>query len=133
VSEGQRERSWTADNLTLVVVLRAVARAHEFILSSVPGHNATQMGADGVDAVLLNGAVSGDNEVGGLTLETLGEGAVVGEMGLEPLGGLHRERSRIYALAISGITLVYRCAAFLQQSACKLLPLNFQVSACPGS
>jgi hypothetical protein len=33
-----------------------------------PRHNATQVGAHGVEAVLLNGTILSDNQVGGVTL-----------------------------------------------------------------
>ena len=43
------------------------------------------MSADGIDTILLNGAFRGDNEVGGLALETLRKVAIAFGMGLEPL------------------------------------------------
>jgi hypothetical protein len=69
VSEGERERSGSADLLTLGVVLRSVAWAHKLVFVLVPGNYATQMSADSVNSELFNGTVIGNNEVSSLTLQ----------------------------------------------------------------
>lgn len=61
---------------------RTVARAHELVGGLVPGHDATQVSAHGVDTEGLHLVVVGDDEVGGITLETLDEGAAAGALGL---------------------------------------------------
>ena len=68
VREGEGQGRGAADHLTLVVVLGAVARALELVLSLVPGHDAAEVGAHGVEAVILDGAVILDDDVGGVTL-----------------------------------------------------------------
>ena len=57
--------------LTGLVVLRAVAWAHELVLGLVPGDDTTQVSAHGVEAVALDGLVLLDDQVGGITLKTL--------------------------------------------------------------
>lgn len=69
VGEGKRERSRSADLLTLKVVLGSVAWAHELVFVLIPGNYATQMSADGVNSKLFNGTVIGNDEVGSLTLQ----------------------------------------------------------------
>lgn len=69
VGESKGKRGGTADLLALGVVLRTVAWAHELVLGVVPGDDASQMGAHGVDTVLLNAAVTSDHKVSGLTLQ----------------------------------------------------------------
>ena len=68
VSEGEGQRGGTADDLALVVVLGAVARALELVLSLVPGDNAAKVGAHSVEAEIGNGAVGLDDDVSGVTL-----------------------------------------------------------------
>lgn len=68
VREGEGQGRGAADHLTLVVVLGAVARALELVLGFVPGHDAAEVGAHGVEAVVLDGAVILDDDVGGVTL-----------------------------------------------------------------
>jgi len=86
VGEGEREGSGTTDLKTVGVVLGTVARALELVLRGYPRHDATKMGADGVEAELLDGVVGLDDEVRRVTLETLGESAVTRLVGSEPLG-----------------------------------------------
>ena len=78
VDVGVRQREGqgggAADHLALVVVLRAVARALEFVLCLVPGHDAPEVRAHGVDAVVLNAAVILHHEVRGVTLLLMEEG-----------------------------------------------------------
>ena len=76
-------------------------------LTIVPGNDASQMGAHSVDTVLLDGALAGNDEVGSLTLKALSQVVIANGMSLKPLGGLHRERSKIYALAVSIIAPLY--------------------------
>ena len=80
VREGEGEGRGAADHLTLVVVLGAVARALELVLSLVPGHDAAKVGAHGVEAVVLDGAVILDDDVGGVTLRwSKGRGRLEGQ------------------------------------------------------
>ena len=82
VREGEGEGRGAADHLTLVVVLGAVARALELVLSLVPGHDAAKVGAHGVEAVVLDGAVILDDDVGGVTLRCWkGRGRMEGQRG----------------------------------------------------
>ena len=78
VSVGQRqgERSRAAHNLAGVVILRTVAGADELVLASVPGHNATQVGANGVEAVVCHTLVIGDDNVGRIAFEALRQDAL---------------------------------------------------------
>ncbi len=46
-------------NLAVLVVLRAVARAHELVSGLVPGHNAAQMGAHRIHAWIEAGRGGG--------------------------------------------------------------------------
>merc|ERR1712100_529986 len=77
VREGEGEGRGAADHLTLVVVLGAVARALELVLSLVPGHDAAKALGEGAVAreVGLEPLLGLDDDVGGVTLEALGEGA----------------------------------------------------------
>ena len=82
VREGEGEGRGAADHLTLVVVLGAVARALELVLSLVPGHDAAKVGAHGVEAVVLDGAVILNDDVGGVTLRCWkGRGRMEGQRG----------------------------------------------------
>lgn len=56
---------------TGLVVLGAVAGADELVLGLVPGDDATQVGAHGVEAVVLDALVLLHDQVGGVTLEAL--------------------------------------------------------------
>lgn len=49
------------------------------------------MCADGIEAVLFNRTIFGDNQVGGFTLQTLNQGAVSGRVGLGPCADLQDE------------------------------------------
>ena len=49
VGEREREGRWATDDLALRVVLRAVARAHVLVGSTVPRHNAAQVRAHSVE------------------------------------------------------------------------------------
>mmetsp|Transcript_56832 Transcript_56832/g.103921 ORF Transcript_56832/g.103921 Transcript_56832/m.103921 type:complete len:233 (-) Transcript_56832:142-840(-) len=69
--QSQREGSWATYNFASCVVLGAVARAHELVLSPVPWHHATQVCADSVESVIFDLLVLGNNEVGGIAPDTL--------------------------------------------------------------
>mmetsp|Transcript_19267 Transcript_19267/g.53941 ORF Transcript_19267/g.53941 Transcript_19267/m.53941 type:complete len:243 (+) Transcript_19267:380-1108(+) len=87
VGQGQGQGGGATHDLALGVVLGAVAGALELVLGRCPGHDATQVGAHSVDAVRLNaGAVLGGHQVGGVTLQALGQlaGAGLG-VALQPL------------------------------------------------
>jgi hypothetical protein len=59
-----------------------VARALELVLSLVPGHDAAKVGAHGVEAVVLDGAVILNDDVGGVTLRwSKGRGRLEGQRG----------------------------------------------------
>lgn len=84
--QSERKRGRSADDLACRVVLGAMAGAHELVLCLIPRHDATQMGANGVERVVLEvGLVVGDNEVGGIAAETLDELARAGKMGFDVL------------------------------------------------
>jgi len=68
VREREGKRRGAADHLALVVVLGAVARALELVLRLVPGHDAAEVRAHRVDAVVLDGAVILHDDVRGVTL-----------------------------------------------------------------
>mmetsp|Transcript_113177 Transcript_113177/g.200698 ORF Transcript_113177/g.200698 Transcript_113177/m.200698 type:complete len:274 (-) Transcript_113177:656-1477(-) len=69
--QSQREGSWATYNFASCVVLGAVARAHELVLSPVPWHHATQVCADSVESVIFDLLVLRNNEVGGIAPDTL--------------------------------------------------------------
>mmetsp|Transcript_26622 Transcript_26622/g.83302 ORF Transcript_26622/g.83302 Transcript_26622/m.83302 type:complete len:348 (-) Transcript_26622:187-1230(-) len=84
VGEGEGERGRAAHDLALLVVLGAVARAHELALGGVPGHDAAEVGAHGGEAVVLERLVVVHDEVGGVTLEALHELASARVVGAQP-------------------------------------------------
>mmetsp|Transcript_14424 Transcript_14424/g.38259 ORF Transcript_14424/g.38259 Transcript_14424/m.38259 type:complete len:246 (+) Transcript_14424:73-810(+) len=88
VAERQGQRRRAADNLALVVVLRAVARADEPVRLPVPGHDAAQVGADRVDAEVLDARLRG-HDVGGIALQALDKLTLVELVGLHPHVKLH--------------------------------------------
>lgn len=94
VGKGKGEWSWSTHHLTLVIVLGSVAWAHELVLCGVPWNDASQVGAHSVQSILFNLSLSGDYEVGGITLETLSQTAVSWLVGLQPFGFL---RGKQYA------------------------------------
>lgn len=65
-----------------------MAGALELVLSSDPRNHAAQMGADCIDSKVLNGSISADNEVGGVSPQPLGKRVVAGLMCSEPGGCL---------------------------------------------
>ena len=71
MSEGKAQRSWSSNDHAVLIILRAMARAHELVGSAVPGHNTAEMGADGVDREVLELAVLVGDEVVSVTLQTL--------------------------------------------------------------
>ena len=71
--ERERQRRRAAHDLARLVVLRAVAGAHELVRGLVPRHDAAQVRADGVDAVVADLLVVVDNQVGRVALEALDE------------------------------------------------------------
>ncbi len=85
LGKGKREGGRAADNLAVLVVLAAVAGAAELVGRLVPGHNAAQVSANSVDTELLELLVVVDDEVSGITLQALNEGAVASGVGLKPL------------------------------------------------
>lgn len=66
--QATHQRRGPADDLALVVVLAAVARALELVLSLVPGDDAAQVRAHGVQAVVSQGAVVLHDQVRGVAL-----------------------------------------------------------------
>lgn len=95
VRERERQRRRAAHLLARRVVLRAVARAHELVLGLVPRHDAPEVRADGVEAVLLDLAAVGHDEVGRVALEALRELARAGLVRLEPGRGLDVVAGRV--------------------------------------
>lgn len=70
MSKGQTERSWTSDDLTGLVILRAVAWTHVLVGGSIPWNDATQVSAHGVDGIVSDAILSSDQIVS-ITLKTL--------------------------------------------------------------
>mmetsp|Transcript_89274 Transcript_89274/g.277603 ORF Transcript_89274/g.277603 Transcript_89274/m.277603 type:complete len:263 (+) Transcript_89274:164-952(+) len=89
VRQGQGQRRGAADNLAVLVVLGAVARADELVRGPDPRHDAAQVRAHGVDAKVLDAVLGGD-EVGGFAPEPLHELTVVWLVGFDPIGDLDR-------------------------------------------
>ena len=84
VREREAERRRAADHLTLGVVLRAVARALELVLSLVPGDDATQVRAHRVQTKVSERPILLDDQVRGVTLQALRERVVARQVRLEP-------------------------------------------------
>lgn len=63
-------------------------RALELLVHGVVGDDAAQVGADGVHTEVVDLTLAVNNDVGGVTLEALGQGPVALQVGLQPLGGL---------------------------------------------
>ena len=84
VRERKAERRRAADHLTLGVVLRAVARALELVLSLVPGDDATQVRAHRVQTKVRERPILLDDQVSGVTLQALRERVVARQVRLEP-------------------------------------------------
>ena len=82
--EREAERRRAADHLTLGVVLRAVARALELVLSLVPGDDATQVRAHRVQTKVRERPILLDDQVRGVTLQALRERVVARQVRLEP-------------------------------------------------
>lgn len=95
VGERERQRRRAAHLLARRVVLGAVARAHELVLGLVPRHDAAQVRADGVEAVLLDLAALGHDQVGRVALEALRELAGSRLVRLEPGRGLDVVAGRV--------------------------------------
>ena len=53
-----------------------MARTHELVGTTVPRHHATQVGADGIDAVAADGVSTFNNQIGGITFEALNQASV---------------------------------------------------------
>merc|ERR1712100_528813 len=87
VGQGQRERGRATNHLAGGVVLTAMARAHELVGTTVPGNDATEVGADGVDAVAADGVLAFDDQIGGITLEALYKAAIAFGVTGEPTAG----------------------------------------------
>ena len=75
MGDSETERSWSSDDFTVLVILRAVARALKLVGVLVPWNNAAQMGADGIDTEIFN-TIGSRNEVGGITFESLNKLAI---------------------------------------------------------
>ena len=71
MSEGEAQRSWSSNDLAVLVILRAVTRAHELVGSTIPGNDTAEMGTNGVDSEVLELAVLVGDEIVGITLQTL--------------------------------------------------------------
>lgn len=95
VRERERQRRRAAHLLARRIVLRAVARAHELVLGLVPRHDAPEVRADGVEAVLLDLARLGHDQVRGVALEALRELAGSRLVRLEPGRGLDVVAGRV--------------------------------------
>mmetsp|Transcript_17756 Transcript_17756/g.28675 ORF Transcript_17756/g.28675 Transcript_17756/m.28675 type:complete len:234 (+) Transcript_17756:218-919(+) len=80
VGKSERKRSRSTDNGSIRSVLRSVARAHELVVGRRPWHNASQVSADGIQTVVFEGLVLLDNKVCGISLQTLGQRAVISRL-----------------------------------------------------
>jgi len=76
VSESKGKRSRSTYNSSGGSILGSVTGAHELIVGGRPWHDTSQMSAHSVKSVGLKGLVLLYNKVGGISLESLGEGAV---------------------------------------------------------
>jgi hypothetical protein len=63
VSQGKRKRGRSTDNGTSGGVLRSMAGAHELVLGSSPGYNATQVSAYSVQTICLESLIILHNQV----------------------------------------------------------------------
>lgn len=70
MGKSQTERSWSSDDFTSLIILRAVAWTHEFVRGSVPWNDAAQMGANGIDTIISD-AILSRNKVMSITFESL--------------------------------------------------------------
>ena len=61
--------------------------AHELVGAAVPGNNATEVGADGIDAVAADGVIAFDDQISGVTFETLNKAAVAAGVVAQPTTG----------------------------------------------
>mmetsp|Transcript_11791 Transcript_11791/g.25504 ORF Transcript_11791/g.25504 Transcript_11791/m.25504 type:complete len:210 (+) Transcript_11791:609-1238(+) len=95
VRERQRKRRRATDNLAGGVVLRAVARADVLKLGAVPRDDAAEVGANGVDGVVLERLVLLHDEVVGVALEALHKCAVRVRVSLGPRGGFDIVAERV--------------------------------------
>lgn len=82
--ERKAERRRAADHLSFGVVLRAVARALELVLSLVPGDDATQVRAHRVQTKVSERPILLDDQVSGVALQALRERVVARQVRLEP-------------------------------------------------
>ncbi|OUS42331.1 hypothetical protein BE221DRAFT_62951, partial [Ostreococcus tauri] len=132
VRESQGERSRTADHLTVGIVLGAVARALELVLSLVPRDDATQVRAHRVQAEIREGTVRLDDQVRGVTLQTLGQRIVTRKVRLQPRRLLDVVAvsilRRLTSTATTG-TVMGKIQAFNGQST---LPANADAGAADG-
>ena len=67
-----------------------MAGADELAGCCIPGHNAAQVGADGIDAVAADRLIAGDDQVGGVALEPLHQAAITLRMCAQPAAGTNR-------------------------------------------
>lgn len=86
MNQRQRQRSWSPDNLSLIVVLGSMARADELVLSRVPWHDTTKVGAHSIDPISCKCFILLHNEVRRVTLQPLCESTITGSMGIDPVG-----------------------------------------------
>jgi len=85
VAVGKSKGEWcrSTDNGSGGGVLRSVAWAHEFVVGGRPWDDASQMCADSVKSVALDGLVFLDDDVSGISLKSLGKRTVLGGVGLK--------------------------------------------------
>ena len=63
VCKSKWKRSWSTYNMTIRSILRSVAWAHEFVVGGRPWDDASQVCADSVKSVALDGLVFLDDDV----------------------------------------------------------------------
>lgn len=83
VGDRQGSRSRTTDHFARRVVLRTMARTHKLVLTGVPRHHATQVGADSVNAIVRDRTIFLNDHIGRVALQSLGEFAGAREVGRE--------------------------------------------------
>ena len=83
MGNGETEGSWSSNDFTVRVILRAMTRAHELVFSLVPWNNASQMGTDCIDSKVFD-TIRGGNKVCGITFKPLNKRSVIVSMILFP-------------------------------------------------
>jgi len=78
VRKSEGKRSGSTDDVSIGGVLGSVARAHELVVGGGPWDDATQVSADGIEAIALERLVILDNKVCSISLQSLCQRSVSG-------------------------------------------------------